>query len=312
MSTVLIVGATFAAAAGVYYCYKKNRTIGHILDGKHSTRMTMQFEKALLQFQLVSNVDDLLREDEFNRVRTLLERSRLNAVQLSNLVTCMKQIRTARRCIAWLERARSTPYNRENPKHEELLWKMWDMWMGGTRRCERMSSEWSMLGFQGYDPATDFRGGGLLSLCNILCLLDSDHALLNAARTEANPAVAGDKFYLPAVAGINFSVDALNWCKRGGPNRNADFLFYNIDEAELIDISDITSDTVLNNAVLRAFDKLYGKLYAHYHQAWTKDKPHVMSFNQYKKDLFEALPDLYTFLAHTQQQHDEYKPAKTE
>jgi len=28
----------------------------------------------------------------------------------------------------------------------------------------RMSAQWETLGFQGRDPATDFRGGGILSL----------------------------------------------------------------------------------------------------------------------------------------------------
>lgn len=36
--------------------------------------------------------------------------------------------------------------------------------MKGTELSGRKSKQWEILGFQGSDPATDFRGGGILSL----------------------------------------------------------------------------------------------------------------------------------------------------
>jgi len=35
---------------------------------------------------------------------------------------------------------------------------------GRSRRGGRLSDDWTMIGFQGRDPATDFRGMGVLGL----------------------------------------------------------------------------------------------------------------------------------------------------
>ncbi|KAL0480664.1 ELMOD2 [Acrasis kona] len=58
-------------------------------------------------------------------------------------------------------------YDPENPSHEKLLMRLWDV-CTKKKLNSRKSEQWKELGFQGTDPATDFRGSGLLGLKNIL------------------------------------------------------------------------------------------------------------------------------------------------
>lgn len=54
--------------------------------------------------------------------------------------------------------------------HEDLLKELWSM-LGNDKPYERVSANWGDVGFQGKDPATDFRGMGLLGLQNIVFLV---------------------------------------------------------------------------------------------------------------------------------------------
>mmetsp|Transcript_4498 Transcript_4498/g.11489 ORF Transcript_4498/g.11489 Transcript_4498/m.11489 type:complete len:299 (-) Transcript_4498:267-1163(-) len=56
-----------------------------------------------------------------------------------------------------------------DPAHEHLLREVWAL-LGRGKPYERTSAKWGDVGFQGKDPATDFRGQGLLGLQNILFL----------------------------------------------------------------------------------------------------------------------------------------------
>eukprot|EP00467_Chlorarachnion_reptans_P012183 CAMPEP_0114530040 /NCGR_PEP_ID=MMETSP0109-20121206/25197_1 /TAXON_ID=29199 /ORGANISM="Chlorarachnion reptans, Strain CCCM449" /LENGTH=743 /DNA_ID=CAMNT_0001712565 /DNA_START=97 /DNA_END=2325 /DNA_ORIENTATION=+ len=48
--------------------------------------------------------------------------------------------------------------------HEKLLKRLWSSLKPSRQWPGRKNKEWSSIGFQGSDPQTDFRGGGLLSL----------------------------------------------------------------------------------------------------------------------------------------------------
>lgn len=63
-----------------------------------------------------------------------------------------------------------TKYNSECADHESMLKEVWELLMPDTA-FERISkANWESIGFQGKDPATDFRGQGLLGLHNLLYL----------------------------------------------------------------------------------------------------------------------------------------------
>lgn len=64
-------------------------------------------------------------------------------------------------------------YNGDNLEHERLLMKLWEN-VGIGELDDRFSKQWQCLGFQGMDPATDFRGMGRLALECMVQFTDSD------------------------------------------------------------------------------------------------------------------------------------------
>ena len=63
---------------------------------------------------------------------------------------------------------KSTAYSAANASHERLLRRLWECGFPGVPLAERVTDHWLHLGFQGPDPATDFRGMGILGLANLV------------------------------------------------------------------------------------------------------------------------------------------------
>ena len=77
------------------------------------------------------------------------------------------RVATAAR-LAALHALKCTPYRSDNEAHEQLLRRLWQCGFPGVPLAQRVTSEWVRLGFQGDDPATDFRGMGVLGLHNLV------------------------------------------------------------------------------------------------------------------------------------------------
>jgi hypothetical protein len=64
----------------------------------------------------------------------------------------------------------STGYSSAERSHEELLRSLWTAAFPQVPLPDRVGPHWGDLGFQGKDPATDFRGAGLLGLQSLVHL----------------------------------------------------------------------------------------------------------------------------------------------
>lgn len=107
------------------------------------------------------------------------------------------RVATAKR-LAQVHALKSTPYSSANEAHEELLRRLWQCGFPGVPLTQRVTPDWIRIGFQGPDPATDFRGMGVLGLQNLLYFgehfPDVFARLVNAQRKRDYPL---------ACAGIN-------------------------------------------------------------------------------------------------------------
>jgi hypothetical protein len=65
-------------------------------------------------------------------------------------------------------RNKETPYDKMNPYHEQVLMQLWQLTFPEEQLTARVSDQWKKMGFQGTDPATDFRGMGYLGLINLI------------------------------------------------------------------------------------------------------------------------------------------------
>ena len=102
---------------------------------------------------------------------------RFNARVLPHLLSVLRMAGYHGRVEAMASSLSGTPYSSETPAHERMLEELWALVFPDEALPARLGDHWGRLGFQGRDPATDFRGAGLLGL----------HALLHLARGYAVP-----------------------------------------------------------------------------------------------------------------------------
>jgi len=103
-----------------------------------------------------------------------------------------------------LRRRLQIPFDGSRIEHQDALRQLWHL-AYPTREIPPLKSElWKEMGWQGTDPSTDFRGGGLISLENLIFFArnypKSFQMLLNKVQGQRS-----DWEYPFAVAGINIS-----------------------------------------------------------------------------------------------------------
>jgi hypothetical protein len=79
--------------------------------------------------------------------------------------------------------------------------KLWTITFPNVKLETRVSEQWKLLGFQGTDPATDFRGMGLLGLQNLIYFAENYTDTFRKIVTVQ--AERKERDYPVAVAGIN-------------------------------------------------------------------------------------------------------------
>ncbi|GAB4844274.1 hypothetical protein Ancab_037638 [Ancistrocladus abbreviatus] len=73
-------------------------------------------------------------------------------------------------CLLRLQSRINVAYDSSNPDHQEALRTLWKAAFPGEELRCLISDQWKEMGWQGKDPSTDFRGGGFISLENLLFL----------------------------------------------------------------------------------------------------------------------------------------------
>ena len=136
----------------------------------------------------------------------LLNKLGIEGVIKKNCVTSdvefKKQLsRYQRQRLKYLKYYRDIGYNKQNTEHEQLLMKLWTLTYPNVKLENRVSEQWKLLGFQGTDPATDFRGMGLLGLNNLIYFAENYTESFRKIVTVQ--AERKERDYPVAVAGIN-------------------------------------------------------------------------------------------------------------
>ncbi|XP_047338232.1 ELMO domain-containing protein C-like [Impatiens glandulifera] len=107
-------------------------------------------------------------------------------------------------CLVRLQNRIDVTYNSSIPEHQEALKALWKAAFPEEELVGLISEQWKEMGWQGKDPSTDFRGGGFISLENLLYFSrkfpDSFQDLLH--KREGDRALWEYPF---AVAGVNIT-----------------------------------------------------------------------------------------------------------
>lgn len=175
----------------------------------------------------------------------------------------LEDIAGVNRLDATLAEAR-TPYDRANRHHEALLLRLWSLLRPGEELGERYTPRWGEIGFQGTDPATDFRGMGLLGLQNLVAFAERypEEAGRVLADTE-RPA-----WFSFAITGLNLTADM---CRLVSERRLCNYFFS-------------------QGATVDSFNRLYALLFVRFNRLWEETAPPtVMVFQDVRRQFLAAV-----------------------
>ncbi|XP_042211083.1 ELMO domain-containing protein 2-like isoform X2 [Homarus americanus] len=179
---------------------------------------------------------------------------------------CLTQVWGYRQLSAQIETIRREMYNSTNQSHEEKLLCLWDALMPETPLEARITKQWQVIGFQGDDPQTDFRGMGLLGLENLLFFAEQYPTAARHVLARSQHPTYGYSF---AIVGINITHMAFHLLQNG----DAKIHFYNASK---------------RFPEVRAFHNFYCYLFFTFDELWRQEKPRDMMEFSRVRDKFEA------------------------
>jgi len=95
-------------------------------------------------------------------------------------------------------KCKSTKFDSSLPEHEALLKRLWVTVKPDLELTGLISNQWKILGFQGNNPSTDFRGMGLLGLLNLIYFAEN-------YTEKVKELIHSDREYPWATTGINLT-----------------------------------------------------------------------------------------------------------
>jgi len=95
-------------------------------------------------------------------------------------------------------RCKTTKFDLHFDEHEALLRRLWQVIMPNVKLTVLISPQWKLIGFQGNNPETDFRGMGLLGLLNLIYFAEN-------YTYKVQSIIRSNRDYPWAVTGINIT-----------------------------------------------------------------------------------------------------------
>jgi len=160
---------------------------------------------------------------------------------------------------ASIEALRREKFDSKNQNHEKLLLELWSMLQPERVLSNRISRDWEDIGFQGTDPATDFRGMGLLGLLNLHHLASNHPQITLQMIQHSNHPRHGYSF---AILGINLTSMAVELLSNGLLRTH----FFN---------------SIKRRPQVVDFHHVYVYLFVEFDKFWTECRPqNVMEFSK--------------------------------
>eukprot|EP00735_Rhodelphis_limneticus_P009774 TRINITY_DN286_c0_g1::TRINITY_DN286_c0_g1_i1::g.1596::m.1596 TRINITY_DN286_c0_g1::TRINITY_DN286_c0_g1_i1::g.1596 ORF type:complete len:345 (+),score=44.70,sp/Q54VR8/ELMOB_DICDI/31.33/1e-30,ELMO_CED12/PF04727.8/5.4e-30 TRINITY_DN286_c0_g1_i1:97-1131(+) len=194
----------------------------------HNGQMTHAFRLALISSRQLTHVQKVLFNpaESFDEAKVCDMITRVKPVRtdaqliLMNMRLCIRELAGINDLIKCVTSLAAEPYT-ATPENERILAEIWDLLRPGvTRHGGRYTKDWVDIGFQGEDPATDFRAMGVLGL-QTMYYIASSHT--TAARGLVEEAIKRPLHALPfAITVINFTAEALRLLQ----SRKVDKEFY--------------------------------------------------------------------------------------
>ncbi|ORX60103.1 hypothetical protein BCR36DRAFT_408464 [Piromyces finnis] len=152
-------------------------------------------------------------------------------------------------------------YDSSNKEHEDKLMELWKLMKDEEKLTARKSEQWQTIGFQGIDPATDFRGMGILGLEQLIYFAQNFNDTAKHVLSCSHHKIS---WYSFAITGINLT--AL--------------------ELELLRERYLQYYLISHEASIESFNEFYCYLFTEFNNYWFKrpEPVTVMDFN----DVFKS------------------------
>ena len=162
------------------------------------------------------------------------------------------------------------PYSCENATHEATLLSLWNSLVPDEKLEERRCKQWGKLGFQGTDPATDFRGMGYLALLQLNYLATNRTELARSLLLKSQCPQYGYPFALVGIHTSSFLSKLLS-------TRLLRYQLFTLSEREK------------NAFSIDRYNELYMYVFIEFDRFWRESEPiDIMQFNQ-RWGLFDSI-----------------------
>jgi hypothetical protein len=175
-----------------------------------------------------------------------------------------------RMLVTMVEELKNEQYDSKNSQHEHKLKALWHNLMPDVELESRITKQWQQIGFQGDDPATDFRGMGILGLDNLLYFTREYPGTARHLLSHSQHPKYG---YTLAVVGINITHMAWRLLKSGQAKSH----FYNLARSH-------------KYPKIENFHQFYCYLLYEFDSYWMNAKPdNLMEFNNVQAKFEKAI-----------------------
>eukprot|EP00916_Digyalum_oweni_P008757 GHVL01014610.1.p1 GENE.GHVL01014610.1~~GHVL01014610.1.p1 ORF type:complete len:296 (+),score=22.96 GHVL01014610.1:34-921(+) len=271
-----------------YVLFKIIKWILRCFTGSHEIeRLCKVYQPGLVE-------DCLLKSKRLKSIRSNILDPDANVDELIEKIKILKKIKDsesftigAKRNLQAIVRLNKTiriindacvSYDSKNPEHERLLELLWTLYQPEIKRSGRTSLDWQKLGFQGDDPATDFRGPGLLGLKNLVFFGEN---FSERARKMLLLSHDTKLWYSFAIAGVNVTGWLTEWV------RNRDTRFRHIFYGTQLQASANILKEDLEKSTLILFGHMYSYIFSSFHEFWFRSEPaSIMQFETLAVRLF--------------------------
>jgi len=222
---------------------------------------------------------DLLGDGKLSEIGTLEKFESSTLKNLASLILTCYNYGFFKKVILELKHER---YSTDNELHEIKLLKIWEN-SSIEKLNNRITKQWSYLGFQGTDPATDFRGMGRLALETMLFFTENEKNSKNFILKSNHP-TTGFPFAMLVINLTSLLVELLN-----SNNKNIRIYLYSKTNFNLSCIDQNNSHQIS----LKLFCELVSKIILDFkNNFWiVKEQSDVLNFNSARakyKSLLES------------------------
>lgn len=175
----------------------------------HDFTQTLFQEAEYLSWHFVNHSELLSTSEVRQHIKSRMEdadffHENYNQAEQAQLINNISMLVQFKRSLSQLKLWSELKFSKESAVHEDKLRRLWDN-LAGYEMPDRISQDWVNLGFQGKDPATDFRGAGILGLDNLLAITDKDSQYYEQAQEMYSSSINPTTWYFFAVTGINIT-----------------------------------------------------------------------------------------------------------